>query len=223
MSFRHQLALPDLRTATLGAPWLLFALLSGCSLWPEQSPPPPQPELLGAQDDGALTWHYPGQALAVVVSDREADTPDDSVSHQGIPAPRPETAPATAIPASPAAPALADTPQPDAPPVVSLSLPQAPAFDTTWWICLSSWQQPGAAFAARQQAEAAGFTAIIRRHQTGADSPPLYRVLLGPFTSRATAQHWREREDIRRLAPDAWLLTPVQARPRAQTRNNAIP
>lgn len=206
------------------ASWLLIALLSGCSLWPEQGPPVPQPELLGAQDDGALTWHYPGQALGVVVSDRDAVQARAPQARELIPAAVRDSAPATEVPASAAAPAFAEPP-PSTPPLATLALPAAPAFDSAWWICLSSWQQASAAFAARQQAEGAGLAPIIRRHQpgTGAASPPLYRVLVGPFTSRATAQQWREREDIRRLAPDAWLLTPTQAAPGAQARHNAVP
>lgn len=217
--------MPAERVAARAASWLLAALLSGCSLLPEQSPPPAQPELLGTQDDGALTWHYPGQALGVVVSDRKVGTPDDSAAQERIPAPRPGTAATTMIPASPTAPALADAPPPDSAAAVPLALPQAPAFDASWWICLSSWQQPRAAFAARQQAEAAGLAPIIRRHPSGASagSAPLFRVLIGPFSSRASAQQRRERADIRRLAPDAWLLTPTPAAPRSQARHNAVP
>lgn len=219
-----------MKTATGVGSWLLIAVLSGCSLWPKP-PPPTQPELLGAQDEGALTWHYPGQGLGVVVSEREteSDIPVASPPREITPTPRPARAIATAVPATPAAPALVAPPTPDSTAKVSLAPPQPPAFDAAWWICLSSWQQAPAAFAARQRAEAIGLAPIIRRHTAGTETggPRLYRVLIGPFTSRASAQEWRVREDIRRLAPDAWLLAPAPVRPpllqAAGTNFNARP
>lgn len=208
---------PAIHAPTQASACLLIALLSGCSLLPKPPAPPSQPALLGAKDDGALTWHYPGQGLGVVVSDRKAESapPAASAMREITPTPRPARATATAVPATPAAPALVEAPPPGSTAKVSLAPPPAPAFDAAWWICLSSWQQPRAAFAARQRAKASGLAPIIRRQKSGTEpgSPPLYRVLIGPYTSRDSAQHRREREDIRRVAPDAWLLTPAPIQP----------
>lgn len=176
----------------------LVLLQSACSLWPRGNPEPAQPQALATEADGTLVWRYPGQDPGVVVTET-APRPDAEDRANTTAIRRPETTKPEALSAMTASGGNDAAASP-------IAAPETPAFDASWWVCLSSWQQAAAAFAARERAQAAGLVPIIRRHRT--DQQTLYRVLVGPFPDRAQAQQWRARDLVRRLSPQAWLLPP---------------